>query len=268
MNDDDMPQGDVDLDLDDMPAGDVDLGKPVTVFSMDTLTATVEADLSGPYEHSRCPQINDGFGHGGRIWMPNFLLMPLLAPGQDQILVHGDQSRLVDAKEETVIGQDSKTTINGMQWLTVMRDSVRSYIANQTITSIGSVFRSHIGPVTEVHVSPRTMSEPTSWFTTVGMSCSVTGVSNSVTGSSFSITALSVGLTTGSVSTTGWSLSLTLAETKLDTLGIGVVGFKLDTAGAKNLLGLLETKVCPAALRIGARAGLLPDVRFPPIILN
>jgi hypothetical protein len=61
MNDDDMPLGDADLDLDDMPLGDadldladmplgdMDLGRPVTVFSMDTLTATVEADLSGPY---------------------------------------------------------------------------------------------------------------------------------------------------------------------------------------------------------------------------
>ncbi len=280
MNDDDMPLGDADLDLDDMPLGDadldladmplgdMDLGRPVTVFSMDTLTATVEADLSGPYEHSRCPQINDGFGHGGRIWWDNFLLTPLLAPGLDQILVHGDQSRLVDAKEETVVNQDSKTLINGMQLLTVTKDSVRNYIANQTVMNIGSKFSSHTGPLTEVHVAPRTMSEPTSYFTTVGSSFALTGLANAITGASFTTTGLSVAFTTGKVESTGWALCLTLLETKLDTLEMGVIGFKLETTGLTTLLGALKAKICPVTASVGAKAGLLPDVRFPPIVFN
>ncbi len=272
MDQDDMPLGDAgpppDDDLDALPPGDVDAGHPISVFSMDTFTTTVEPDIFRPFEHSTVWEVDDSSGRGLRIATPAFLLAPLLVPGQDQILVHGDQSRLVEAKEETVVNQDSKTLINGMQWLTVMKDSVRNYIANQTVMSIGSKFAAHIGPLTESHATPRTMSEPTSWFTTVGSSFGITGLSNSITGASFSTTGMSVSFTTGSVSNTGWSLSLTLLETKLDTLETGVIGFKLETTGLTTILGALKAKICPVTASVGAKAGLLPDVRFPPIVFN
>jgi hypothetical protein len=220
------------------------------------------------FENCRVPGINYGHGKGDRITQPDFLQAPLLAAGQEQVRVNGDQSKLVEQKEEAAINRDSVKLINGNQKLTVMLDSCRYYIGNQTVMNIGSKFSSHIGPLTEVHASPRTMSEPTSYFETKGWSGSVTGVEVEVTGSSNSVTGMQIEMVGGSVATTGWELSMTLAETKLEALEFGTFGFKLDIAGAKNTLGLLQTKVIPAAVNLGFRAGLLPDVRFPPIVFN
>ena len=234
-----------------------------SVFNNVTYTETAETErealafcrVLGLDENSKLTKAPDG----KRISKPYFLQAEELAPGHEQILIHGARCIKVDDNQATSIMKDKYVAVYGNEVEMVMGNSEITYSGNQTVTNIGTKLSTHVGAVLEQHTSPRTINQPTSWFQVVDSSLVVQLVNSS-------LIAEYVGASIGYHWVSGHMFSLGLIQTEAKMLDNGLYVFKASGTAARAVLDAAVCNIRPVTTELGPEFRLGPLLSAPPAL--